>query len=582
LGESVREICSRSISPVVGIALSVLLVLNVPLREVGDDEIYEEAGSEAEQTRLRFEDRSRAFGLMHDFSSDLPFSLFSPFPAVASADIDGDGFVDIFLPGATGRPNRLFRNLGGERFEDVAESYGVATNAGEGGLPVFADFDRDGHLDLLLAIKGCHRFYRGQGPGEPFIDETWRLDDYCSFPRSVAIADLDRDGLLDIVFGNTVRLGSERTHSQASNDKRNGEINVILRGTERGGFLRDDDLGLTSKSHTNSIGVYDFDGNRWPDLFFGNAFSSDEVYINEEGRSFRDVTDRYLPREHSGQAGMNSEVADFDGDGRLDIYISNIFRPPYSQSGNLLLRASEEGPFEMAAREEGVRRCGWSWGAKFADFDNDADLDLMVVNGLYRSSKGRSYWYDLVTIAHAPMFLQERLAGAGIHPRPISAYERNCLFERREGTFIDVAAPAGVADREEGRGLAIVDVDNDGRMDLIIANFQGPATLYKNTTESNGHWLLLSLKDRHGNPIPIGARIVVRRSRAPDFVYSLYPTNGFRGQGDPRIHVGLGTQERPPIVEIGWPSGRTEKFVSKGVDRVMNIVEGKGEWLQGT
>jgi hypothetical protein len=547
---------------------------------------------------LRFREEAERLGLRYEHllyypnpeaGSYLPLMAFPP--AVAVADYDGDGFQDVYVvQPAPGQPNRLFHNVGGDHFEDVAAAVGLAdvNKRFAGSMAVWADFDGDGRLDLLQSRFGCHSlFMRDPGPRVHFTERVDLTHMYCSNPKAVNVADFDRDGWLDLAFGNyypatdlASYLPVNHVFGYAGANLQGGGTDVLL-GSPRG-FTRM--LFRGPPAHTTAVGVSDVDDDGWPDLFASNDYVYDQMLRNTRGSGFADVTDEAIPRVEHGLSGMDAEFADFDDSGRMSLFVSNMYFPPFSTTQNLLWKKTAPARFTNVAREMGVGRCGWAWTAKFADFDDDGRLDLFVINGKARGARvhtpaeaTRSFAFVRNSIVASPPQLRERMSlvpdFSGYY---LSAFERSCVFWQHDGRFFDVAREAGVDDLEEGQSAALVDFDNDGKMDVVVANLGGPLLAYHDVTATAGHWVGLSLVGPPRAREALGARVRMHRDDGRTPMRELYPANGFRGQNDRRVHFGLGAATRVPDVEITWPDGKVEVFRDLTLDAYQDVRWGEG------
>lgn len=211
-----------------------------------------------------------------------------------------------------------------------------------------------------------------------------------------------------------------------------------------------------------------------------------------------------------------------------------------------------------------MAHCGWSWSAKWSDFDNDGQLDLVVANGRARGpdsevNTARSLWHARALALDVPYFLRRidpLLDYPNTHGRHLSGFARNCLFRQNDGKFWDVAEQSGLTDIEEGYGLALIDIDSDGRMDFTTSNLGGPAVLYHNQTESaDKNWVGFKLEGVQKFRDPFGALIELNLSSGQKLVSLFYPTNGFNSQSDGRIHFGLSPKDGTPTsVDVTWPT----------------------------
>ncbi|HRK06570.1 MAG TPA: CRTAC1 family protein [Pseudobdellovibrionaceae bacterium] len=591
--------------------LMTLLFVRQP-RDVHDDAYETAQAPPAIADLLRFREVATERGLVyaHRYTRDQERkpgqARANPHPSISVADVNQDGRPDFFIPHTEqGEANLLYVQQADGRFVDQAREYGLAFERQEqpGSMALFADFNRDGLVDLVLAQWGCSTYFRGQGPGQVFIEEPHRMIGYCSRPEGVNALDFDRDGDLDLVFGNFIPPPNEGRYfslwmSSTRQDNTTGGRNDLLRFDGEAWRL-DEAVNFKSRSYTHTVGVSDINRDNFPDVVFSNDYSYDEMFLNQAGRSVLEVTDEYIPKRSHGFSGMNTEFADFNGDGRLDLFITNVHKPGFYRRHNTLWRQREDHRYEEVAMQLGVGRCGFAWAGKFADFDLDGDLDLMVVNGrersegLQRPEDGESLWYRRVIAAEIikPLKSVYWEAEEKWGKSYISAFERSCLFTQHEGRFYDVAEAAGVADRQEGRGLALVDFNNDGRMDFVTVSMKGNLQLYENQSPTQGDWLGVDLRLRSGGVAwgawaELRARAASPDSSVPKFVRELYPANGFRAQSDWRLHFGLGrTRSASPAqegrkpdwqLEVKWPDGEVEVFENLKLGAYSVLRQGEG------
>lgn len=595
------------IGPIVGLAVIISLFTTGRLQDAGED-VFENAAPKhiVESSKIKFEDITHNAGINfyhgyyhpHERRNENLRVLSTMFPAVSVADVDGDGYMDMYISaGTVHESNLLYRNNGDGTFTDISAKLGVSrlnhNKSGPSSFSVFADFNKDGHLDLFVAKWGCHQLFYGQGKDQPFKEVSEKLNGYCSNPNGIGVADMNKDGLLDIVFGNfipPVNLlveGYEHWSIGVRGDKKNGGKDEILFQKPDGTFDVENKVTFPYASFTHAIGLTDLNIDGYPDILFANDHASDEMYMNMQNKEFKEVTGRFIPVRKHGFTSMNSEFHDFDRDGWPDIYITNAYKPPFQRSNNVLWKRTPRGGFEELSWDYGVARCGYSWGAKFADFDLDGEDDLMVLNGRVqgldvKDRKGNySFWYERFQTSEVPLFLRKTYTAT--FPQHVgsnfymSAFERSCLFQQKDGVFYDVATNAGLTDLYNGRGLATIDIDNDGRMDLAIVNVGGPALLYRNVSPPQGEWIGFDLNGGNGWRIPFGARLELERAQdqAP-IVREIFPTNGMKAQSDPRINIGLGPHPKIGNVTVTWPDGVREVFVHFEKNKYNPLIRGQG------
>jgi hypothetical protein len=504
--------------------------------------------------------------------------------SAAVGDFDNDGFDDLFVTNSdAGQPNRLFRNSGNLTFTDVTESAGVA--GGNDPLSIVSDalwfdYDNDGWRDLLVARFGTPILYRNEGKGK-FRDVTQHTG-LNKFGNTIAVIafDADRDGHLDLLFGNyfqPVNLLDLKTTKVLPNDLDkavNGGGVTFWRNNGDGTFTdATEKAGLANHAGwILDVGHGDLDNDGDPDIYLAGDYGTDRLYFNNGDGTFRDATERAIGFDT--KKGMNAEFADYNNDGWLDIYVTNI-TDEYMKECNMLWHNNGDGTFTDLSKETGTCDTLWGWAAKFADFDNDGWLDLFAVNGL-RSAGKENYIPVLFQMVATPNVDFSNLDNwPAIGEMTWSGYQKKKLFRNLAGDlFKEMAGPAGVDNDLDGRGVGVADFDHDGRLDFYQTNADQPALLYRNVTEPTGNWIELKLTGTKSNRDAIGSRIVVRAG-GKSWVREVDGGNGYASQSTARIHVGLGALDKVDSVEIRWPSGQKET-VSVPVNRITHIEEGKG------
>ena len=525
--------------------------------------------------------------------------------AAAAGDYDGDGRDDLFVTSsALGATNRLLHNEGPgpdglPRFRDVTAAAGVGGGNDARSIvadALWLDADGDGRQDLLVARFGTPLLYRNLGDGT-FRDETAGsgLATFANTAAAIAF-DFDRDGRLDVLLGHYFRpidllaqpLADRRVLPDDLDAASNGGGVTLWRnlGVAAGGWVRFADVtreaGLASHAGwTLDAGHGDFDDDGWPDLYLANDYGTDRLFWNRGGR-FVDGTAASLGIDT--KKGMNVDVADFDRDGRLDIYVTNI-TDSYMRECNMLWH--NDGPaadgvvgFTDVSRETGTCDSLWGWAAKWGDLDLDGWPDLFAVNGL-RSAGEEDYVPVLLEMVLRPgVDFADLASWPRIGARSWSGYQRKRLFRNLGGgAFADVAAEAGVDNDRDGRGIAVADFDGDGLLDLFQTNAGQESLLYMNRSPRAGRWLGLRLVGVESNRDAIGARVTVTLPGGARLVREVDGGNGYSSQSSKTVHFGLGPLdagiERVEAVEIRWPSGRVER-VAVPLDRVSTVREGSG------
>lgn len=576
-----------------GLGLIAATAIGVASRSNWLNSVFAQKQTGRNLTSFRLRDISHQAGvsithhkvlLDHQLDNIMPW-MASVGAAVAAADYNNDGFIDVFVS-SSGRdtPCHLFRNNGDGTFTDVAVQAGVANLNQEGGVmdAVWGDFDNDGWPDLyIVKWSAANHLFRNNHDGT-FTDVTKESGTGDVANGNSAIwFDYNGDGLLDLYVGNyfptTADLWHLKTTKIMHNDfehARNGGPNVLYRNNGDGTFTNvAHELGVDDRGWTLDVGACDLFNTGHLDIYLANDFGQDTIFKNNGDGTFTNVTAHTIPVDT--RKGMSVDFADLDGDGYPDIYVSNITKPGYLVEGNFLWRNNRDGTFTDRAPALGVDQAGWSWGAKFVDLDNDGEMEIIVLNG-FVSAGSDDYWFQLGTMATTPgLIIEDAKSWPPIGNASISGYERSRLYTKQGNSYVDIAEEAGMADLYDGRGLCIADYDNDGLPELFVANQGAPFLLYKNNPSQRNHWLGLRLIGTgHSNRDAIGARVtVVAGGRR--WVKWVDPGSGFASQSDRRLIFGLGTLKQIDSVEIRWPDGRVEHTQGLALDRYHTLKEGE-------
>jgi ASPIC/UnbV protein/VCBS repeat protein len=561
------------------------------------------AGAEAPAPPIRFEEIGGAVGARtqhhtHKFQgkyADVLGMFTSGGASVAVGDFDGDGDEDLFVTDSdAGRPNHLLRNdfvpTGKLAFTDVAKEAGVAGGNDEHSIVADAawfDADNDGLEDLVVARFGTPILYRNLGKGK--FAEVSAKAGLTKFGNSIAVIafDYDNDGRLDLLFGNyfpPVDLIALPTPHVLPNDLDNavngGGVTLWRNVTAAGSHdLRFEEVtekaGLSRHTGwTLDAGHGDLNNDGWQDLYLAGDYGTDRLFFNNKDGTFRDATKEALGSLDT-KKGMNAEMADFDRDGWLDVYVTNI-TDEYMKECNMLWHNNGDGTFTDLAKETGTCNTLWGWGAKFGDFDDDGWLDLFAVDGLRSAGKENYIPVLLETIITPGIDFTDVNNWPAIGNMTWSGYQKKKLF-RNLGTlaFKEMAADAGVDNDRDGRGIGAGDFDNDGRLDLYQTNANQESLLYRNVSVGTGHWIELKLTGTKSNRDAIGARVTLKLG-GTTLIREVDGGNGYAGQSSERLHFGLGAATKIDSLEIRWPSGRVEKLNAPPIDRIVKIREGEG------
>ncbi len=516
---------------------------------------------------------------------DTPLTAFVDYFAqgLSVVDIDGDGDTDVFAPTRFSSP-RVFLNAGARRFTEAGDALGFGKVLGARSA-YFFDFDNDGDQDaLVLTAARLHLFEQRDGR---FVD----VSAASGFDRisttgltGATVADFDNDGLLDFYVANYGDLAASPVMDYF--DSRRGFKNQLFRNTGGGRFAmitRPAGLDLDNGRWTFAALAFDYDRDGWQDLYVVNDYGPNQLFRNRGDLTFEDVTESAGVTDFGN--GMGVSLGDLDNDGVEDLYVSNMISHagkrmagsadfPGEESdrerlarfakGNTLLLGAGDGGFREVETPE-LSDAKWAWGNVLFDYDNDGDLDVYVANGMYtnlmRKDVDPVFWRhllapistrkppgDYATGYFAYLIQQESRSFAG--------NERNRLFQNfGEARYRDVAAPVGADLVFDSRGVAAADLDNDGDLDLVVSNRNGPGVVILwNETASPGQHLAVRLAGHRSNRDGVGARIDLACGSRRQ-VRSHLIGSGYVSQGPHAIWFGLGECEEPRRISVRWPSG---------------------------
>jgi len=543
-------------------------------------------------SRIRFEDITSRSGInvrhhtrtYYGKNADVLRMFTAGGSAVAVDDYDNDGYEDLFITDSeNGKPNHLFHNNHDGTFTDVAQEAGIA--GGNDALNIVSDaiwfdYDNDGLPDLLVARFGTPILYHNEGHGK-FRDVT-AGSGLNKFGNTIAVIafDYDNDGNLDLLFGNYFQpvnlLDLKDPHVLPNNldGATNGGGVTLWHNTGRGTFEDVTDKAGLGKvtGWTLDVGHGDFNNDGLQDIYLACDFGTDHIFLNNGDGTFREVTEKATGWDT--KKGMNVDVADYNNDGWLDIYVTNIY-DDYMKECAMLWQNMGDGTFTDVSQEVGVCDTGWGWAAKFADFDNDGWQDLFVVNGL-RSAGPENYLPVLLPMLTAPgVDFSDVNNWPDIGNRTWSGYQKKRLFHNLgDTTFREIGADAGVNNDRDGRGIGVIDLDNDGRLDLVQTNADQAPIVYHNVSQNVGNWIELKLIGTKSNRDGIGARVQLR-SGGLSQIRELDGGNGYAGESTRRIHFGIGTAAKIDRLQVRWPSGRVDQ-VEAPINHLSYVQEGAG------
>ena len=524
-------------------------------------------------------------------------------------DLDRDGLSEIIVP----YMNTIHWNRGNWKFEQGPmfkhPLNGIILNG------VIADFTGDGRADYLGAGAGPLILYAADAEGR-FSTPPRRVvapDITLENPMAVTAGDIDSDGDLDVWIGQYKQPYAEGQMPTPYFDANDGYPAYLFQNDGNGQFT---DItataGLAKKRFRRTYGgsLVDLDDDLDLDLVVCSDFSGLDIYRNDGRKKFTDVTDVYVDHRHS--FGMSLTFADYNRDGKLDIFMTGMGSTtarrldqlklgreefPFHQKmriemgyGNRMFlaenkNAAEDGSFERRFRQapfnDQVARTGWSWGSTSLDFDNDGDRDIYVANGHMSRGSAKDYcthfWrqdiYSGCSKPDAALAALQEILPKNNNSMSWNGYEHNCLLMNEAGGgFVNVAFLMGVAFELDSRVVVSDDLDGDGRTDLVVfessieSRYAFEIHVLENRLATDHHWIGIRLDEEQNGHSPLGATVVLHSSEGEQ-ISKILCGDSFISQHAPTVHFGLGSQTKVDAVEVIWSDGTRRKLVDPQIDR---------------
>ena len=491
-------------------------------------------------------------------------------------DCDNDGRLDLylvngapyadptpkgFIPQKTGPTywNRMYRQKADGTFEDITEKSGLK-GVGYGMGVAVADYDNDGYEDVFVTAYGGNRLYHNNGDCT-FTDVTEKAGVGGSgWSTSAAWVDLDNDGLLDLVVARYVTWDWEDVYCGDHREGYRGychpdvfqPITLLVYHNDGNGHFTEvaQKLGLDKPAKALGVGIADYDRDGRIDVYIANDSMPEFLFHQKPDGTFEEVgLEAGVAVNFEGQtyAGMGIDFADYDNDGWPDLVVTNLANQRYA-----LYRNNRDGTFDYVSQSSGVgeiSRLHSGWSLRFLDYDNDGWKDLLIAQG-----------HDLDTIEKS---------------FPQLHYREPMLLLRNTGKkFVDVSPISGdiFHDAWVGRGMAIGDIDNDGHIDAVVTENGGPAHVLLNRTVPSNHWITLRLVGHKSNRDGIGAVVKLTTSEGSQWA-TVTTSSGYLSSSDPRVHFGMNGNARAMSIEIRWPSGVVQTLTDVQGDRQVQVDE---------
>jgi enediyne biosynthesis protein E4 len=486
-------------------------------------------------------------------------------------DYNNDGLMDLYLMNGTylegisdpegkkykNSHNELYRNNGNGTFTEVTESAGIGGHQWSMAAGAI-DLDNDGYKDLYVLNYGPNVFYHNNGDGT-FKDITSKLglagpdtlNGFTKWSIGASFWDYNLDGRLDVMVGNFLAFNPAYVSPSApemmpSPTEYNGQASMLYEQQSDGKFI-----DVTHKnnlyypdSKCMGLTVFDYDNDGALDIFQANDHQLNFLFRNDNG-TYKEVAVASGVAANSqgkGTGSMHGSIGDIDGDGFIDILVSDLdYGALYHNIGNgLFVDITEESG--VAAAMEGKS----SWGAQFFDYDNDGDLDIVAANGTAEE-----------LISQYPLLLENDGKG---HFKNVG---------KEHGSYFST--------KRSGRSLAVWDFDNDGDLDVIISHLDknGTPVLLRNDGGNRNHWLGVTLRGRNGQAPEISAKVTLTAGGKKQVMVNQWATS-YLANNDPRMHFGLGQQKKIDLLEVSWSDGKKEVYKNIDSDRYIVITEDKG------
>src|SRR5947208_3205082 len=530
---------------------------------------------------------------------------------VAIGDIDNDGLPDIFFSGNM-VSSRLYLNKGNMRFDDITQAAGVGTKRWATGATM-VDINNDGYLDIYVSVSGSERSKGQDRANLLFINNGDRTFTEAAarygiadtgFTTHAVFLDYNRDGCLDLFLLNnspkdfargmadTHPLGVQSSSPEGYNKLyRNNCDGTFTDVSRQAGILEQVGYGL-------GVVVADVNGDGWPDIYVSNDVAPNDVlYINNRDGTFTDKAGAWL--KHTSFAGMGVDIADFNNDGWPDILQMDMlpatlerqkrmsgyltysrrldlrrrgFRDDYDVNSLQLsngVTQSGDVIFSDIAPLAGVAYTDWSWSPLFADFDNDGYKDILVTNGYPKAANDLDYQTAALGARRAGDHQRALRLLKDLHSYRLSNYG---FRNNGDLTFTDKTKAWGMDQPGLSYGAAHADLNNDGRLDIVVSNIDAPASIYENIQPQDDahHYLQVKLQGDSRNRRGIGSQLILTAGGQKQYIYHS-PYRGYMSTMDDRAQFGLGQAGRVDSLEVIWPDGRYQLLTDLDVDRILTL-----------
>ena len=581
-----------------------------------------------ENTGIQFQNTVEDDSLENSFL----FRNFYNGAGVGIGDINNDGLPDIFFTSNTGA-NKLYLNRGNWQFEDITKQAGIISDDKWNTGVAFADVNADGWLDIYVCSSGHMR--TGNRKNKLYINDhnlhfTEAADAYglgiAAYTTQVSFFDYDMDGDLDCFMINNSPIPVNQLNFSNRRDlpekewpvgdflkgggdhlyRNDGPLVSTQEGVRKGGFTEvTKQAGIHGSLISFGLGVSvgDINGDNYPDVFVSNdSYERDYLYINQKNGTFKDMTEDCM--QHVSFSSMGADIADVNNDGYPDLFTTDmlplndlrlkttgafdnidLFNAKlkagfyYQYTQNCLQLNDKNGMFKEIANYSGVAATDWSWGALMLDMDNDGWNDILVCNGVNRDVTNLDFMnffadevYHKMVLSGKKQEIDQLLKQIPRNPTPNKIFRNNGNLK-----FTDMGESWGMAQPSWSNGAAYGDLDNDGDLDLVISNENGPAFIYKNNSRQINHnnYLAFSLKGKDKNPFAVGSKIAVYAG-GEIFTKELIPVRGFQSSVDYKLIIGLGKIIAIDSMVVTWPDRSVSTYQKPGINKTILL-----QWPDG-